>query len=268
MFMNIDELLKNNSWIYNVFNSILAILIAIIIYLLISKIFISKLETKKYRILKGKNSSTYVKLFKSINRYLFIIVLIFALLKINGVNITAMVAGAGIFGIIFGFTIQDALKDFIKGFDIIADSYYKVGDVIRVDKYTGVVLAIGIKTTKLEDIYEKNIVSISNRNIEKVEVLSHMINIDIPLPYELTLKDAEKTIKYITSEIKKIEKVENVEYRGVNDFADSSIKYQIKVYSQPVDKVQTRRNALTCILRCLEEKDIHIPFNQIDVHQK
>ena len=148
--------------------------------------------------------------------------LIFALLKINGVNITAMVAGAGIFGIIFGFTIQDALKDVIKGFDIIADSYYKVGDVIRVDKYTGVVLAIGIKTTKLEDIYEKNIVSISNRNIEKVEVLSHMINIDIPLPYELTLKDAEKTIKYIASEIKKIEKVENVEYRGVNDFADYS----------------------------------------------
>ena len=46
MFMNIDELLKNNPWIYNVFNSILAILIAIIIYLLISKIFISKLETK------------------------------------------------------------------------------------------------------------------------------------------------------------------------------------------------------------------------------
>jgi small conductance mechanosensitive channel len=229
---------------------------------------LKKLENKKLKRVKGNNYSTYVKLFKSIIRYLVIIILIFVLLKINGVNITAMATGVGVVGIVFGFAIQDAVKDIIKGFDIITDSYYKVGDVIRVDKYTGVVLAIGIKTTKLEDIFEKNIVSISNRNIEKVEVLSHMINIDIPLPYEVKLKEAEKTINYIVNNIEKIDKVEKVEYRGVNEFADSSIKYQIKVYCQPIDKVQTRRNSLTCILKCLEEKDIHIPFTQIDIHQK
>ena len=95
-----------------------------------------------------------------------------------------------------------------------------------------------------------------------------MINIDIPLPYDLNLKEAENTINYITKEISKIEKVENVEYRGVNNFADSSIKYQIKVYCPPIDKVQIRRDSLTCILRCLEEKNIAIPFTQIDIHQK
>ena len=179
-----------------------------------------------------------------------------------------MVTGVGIIGIIFGFAIQDALKDIVKGIDIIADSYYRVGDIIRVDNYTGKVLAIGIKTTKLEDIYEKNIVSISNRNIEKVEVISHMINIDIPLPYDLKLSEATNVINYIVDNIKRIDKVENVEYRGVNSFADSSIKYQIKVYCNPIDKVQTRRDALTCILRCLEERGISIPFNQLDIHQK
>lgn len=266
--MNIEEIINKNPWINNIFYSLIVVVLAIIVYFIVSNLFVKKLENKKYRVLKGKNSSTYVKLFKSINRYLFIIVLIFILLKINGVNISAMVTGVGVFGIIFGFTIQDALKDVIKGFDIITDSYYKVGDVVRIDKYTGVVIAIGIKTTKLEDIFEKNIISISNRNIEKVEVLSHMINIDIPLPYDLSLKDATKAIEYITDHINKIDKVEKVEYRGVNDFADSSIKYQIKVYTTPINKVQVRRDALTCILKCLEEKDIHIPFNQIDVHQK
>ncbi len=266
--MNVMELLNNNHWIYNVFYSFLAIIVAIIIYMIFHYLFINKIEKKSYRFFKSKSSSTYVKLFKSINRYLFIIVLIFILLKINGVNISAMVTGVGVLGIIFGFIIQDALKDVIKGFDIITDSYYKVGDVIRVDKYTGLVIAIGIKTTRIEDIFEKNIVSISNRNIEKVEVLSHMINIDIPLPYELELKEAEKTINFIIDNIKKIEKVENVEYRGVNSFADSSIKYQIKVYCPPIDKVQIRRDSLTCIIKCLEEKNIHIPFHQIDIHQK
>ncbi len=266
--MQIEEFIKENTWLVNIFKSLLIILIAILIYMFFSKLFISKLEKRNYKVFKSRKSGTYLKLFKSINRYLYILILIFIILKINGVNITAMVTGVGVIGIIFGFAIQDALKDIIKGFDIIADSYYQVGDIISVDKYTGKVLAIGIKTTRLEDIYEKNIISISNRNIEKVEVLSHMINIDIPLPYDLKLKDAEKAIDYIVKNIKKIDKVENVEYRGVNNFADSSIKYQIKVYCAPIDKVQTRRDALTCILKCLEEKDIHIPFNQIDIHQK
>ena len=266
--MNLDNFINNNPWIYKLFYSLLAIVVAIIIYFLFTNILVNKLKDRKHHFFKGRISDTYIKLFKSLTKYLFIIVSIFVILKINGVNITSMVTGVGVFGIIFGFAIQDALKDVIKGFDIITDSYYKVGDVVRIDKYTGVVIAIGIKTTKLEDIFEKNIVSISNRNIEKVEVLSHMINIDIPLPYELELKDAEKVIKHITDSIKKIEKVEEVEYRGVNEFADSSIKYQIKVYSAPIDKVQVRRDSLTCILKCLEEKDIHIPFTQIDVHQK
>ena len=266
--MDFEKLVDDNPWILNVINSLITILIAIIVYLIISKFFINKFEKTYHKRIKSKKSDTYIKLFKSVIRYLFIFVSLFIILKINGVNITAMATGVGVFGIIFGFAIQDALKDVIKGFDIITDSYYQVGDIVRIDKYTGKVLAIGIKTTKLEDIFEKNIVSISNRNIEKVEVLSHMINIDIPLPYDLSLKEAESTIKYITNQISKIEKVESVEYRGVNEFADSSIKYQIKVYCPPIDKVQTRRDSLTCILRCLEEKNISIPFTQIDIHEK
>ena len=267
--MKIDfaKLLNDNLWVGKIIYSFVAIIIAIIIYEIFNKFVFIKIFGKDNRFFKGKKYSTYIKLFKSINRYLFIIILIFILLKINGVNITSIVTGVGVLGIIFGFAIQDALKDIIKGFDIITDSYYHVGDVIKVDNYTGVVLAIGLKTTRLEDIYHKNIVSISNRNIEKVEVLSHMINIDLPLPYDLKLTDARNAIEYIAENIRKIDKVENVEFCGVNDFADSSIMYQIKVYCKPTDRLQTRRNALTCILDCLEKQDIHIPFKQLDIHQ-
>lgn len=265
----IYEFLSKNQWAVNAFYSIVVIIFALLIYNIFSKLFVNKIDTNNnYRLLKGKKTNTYFRLFRSINRYLFFMILIFVVLKINGVNITSMVTGVGVLGIVFGFAIQDALKDIIKGFDIITDSYYHVGDVIRVDKYTGKVLAIGIKTTRLEDIYEKSIVSISNRNIEKVEILSHMINIDIPLPYDLKVSEAEEAIKEITEKIKKIKSVENAQYHGINEFADSSVKYHIKVYCSPAKILQTRRDALTCIMKCLEERNIHIPFNQIDVHKK
>ena len=263
-----DQILKDNPWIINIIYSIIAIIISAIVYTIFHHFFFANLEKKNIKVLKNNKSNTYINLFKSIARYLFLIVLLFILLKINGVNITSMIAGVGVFGIIFGFAIQDALKDVIKGIDIITDSYYQVGDIIRINKYTGKVLSIGIKTTKIEDVFEKNIVSISNRNIEQVEVLSHMINIDIPLPYELKIKDAESTINYITDEIKKIKTVEKVEYRGVNKLDESCIQYQIKVYSSPINKIQTRRDALTCIIKCLEDKGISVPYNQLDIHQK
>ena len=268
MKMDFGKLLSENLWAYRIFYSLITIIIAIIIYEIFTKLVFKKIAGSDNKFFKGKKYSTYIKLFKSINRYLFILILIFILLKINGVNITSIVTGVGVLGIIFGFAVQDALKDIIKGFDIITDSYYHVGDVIKIDNYTGVALSIGLKTTKLEDIYHKNIVSISNRNIEKVEVLSHMINIDLPLPYDLKVSDAQNAIEDILENIKKIDRVEKAEFCGVNDFADSSIKYQIKVYCTPIDRLQTRRNALTCILECLEKRDIHIPFNQLDIHQK
>ena len=266
--MSFVDFINKNHWVRNILYSLIVIIIAVILYSVFKSIILKKLEGKNYKLLKKKNIETYLKLLRSIGRYLWIIIVFFILLKINGINVTSIVTGVGVLGIVFGLAVQDAMKDIIKGFDIITDSYYKVGDVVRIDKYTGKVIAIGLKTTRLEDIYEKNIISISNRNIEKVEILSHMINIDLPLPYDLKSKKAEDTINYIVGNIKKIKNVEKVEYKGINDFSDSSIKYHIKVYTSPVKKIQIRRDALTCILKCLEEKKISIPFNQLDIHQK
>ena len=262
--MNYIEIIEKYPWILKIMYSLIATCIGILLYMIITKVFINRIESK----LSSKKYKTYIRLIKSINKYIVILIVLITILKINGVNVSTMVTGVGIIGIIIGFAIQDGLKDIIKGFDIISDSYFNVGDIISFDKYTGKVLSIGIKTTKLEDIYTMNIVSISNRNIEKVEVVSHLICIEIPLPYELKLKKAEEVIKYIIDSISKLDKVEKVEYRGVNELADSSIKYLVKIYSSPSLKLQVRRDSLTCIVKCLEEKNIQVPYNQLDIHNK
>ena len=53
------------------------------------------------------------------------------------------------------------------------DNYYQVGDVIKYDNNLGKVTAIGLKTTRIEDINTMNVVSIANRKIQKVEKESH-----------------------------------------------------------------------------------------------
>lgn len=259
----IEELLEE-VWVQRLFFSILTIVISLIIYLLLAHTIIKKMEHGFH----NKKTKTYIRLFRSIIRYLFIIITLFIVLQINGVNITSMIAGVGIFGIIFGFAIQDALKDIIKGFDIISDSYYQVGDVIKYKDVTGKVLSVGLKTTKIEDIYTNNIISISNRNIEQVEVVSNLININIPISYDLKVGYVESIMSEIVNNLKMINNIENAEYRGINDLLDSSMLYQVKVYCDPLKKIQTRRDALVCIVKTLEVNNIKIPYNQLDIHNK
>ena len=218
--------------------------------------------------LENKKTKTYIRLIKNIGRYFFIFVTIAIILQIFGINITSMIAGVGILGIIIGFAIQDALKDIIKGFDIISDSYYQVGYVIKYKDVVGKVVSIGLKTTKLQDVNTLNMVSISNRNIDQVEVVSNLININIPIPYELKLEKAESIISDIVKELKKHQDVEECEYRGIQEFADSSLKYQVKVYCNPIKKVQVRRDCLVSIIKELECHKVSIPYNQIDIQQK
>lgn len=258
----INDVLENK-WVVNILHSLIVIVVSFVIYKSTSY-FLTK--NNKAKLFASNKSKTYSKMLKSIIRYLFLIITVLIILQINGVNVSSMLAGVGIVGVIIGFAVQDALKDIIKGFDILSDAYYRVGDVIKYKEVEGIVLAIGLKTTKIEDVRTLNIVSISNRNIDEVEVVSNLINIDIPLPYEVKLKDAEIIINEILNEIKKIKNVDKCEYRGVNELSDSSLNYQIKVYCNPALKVQTRRDALRCIIKVLEDNKVSVPYNQMDVH--
>lgn len=265
--MNISQILDSDLFMM-ILKSILSIIVSVIIYNIFTIIIGSSINKSGFGKINIKKKATYLKMFKSIIRYVLLVINILIILKIFGINITSMLAGVGIIGIVLGFAIQDALKDIIKGIDIIADNYYQVGDVIKFDNIVGRVVSIGLKTTKLEDIYTFNMVSISNRNIELVEVVSNLINIDVPISYDVNLEKAEKVVNDIVDNIKKHDGVINCEYRGVNDLADSSIKYQIKVYCNPINKVQIRRDSLRYVLLGLDKNNLSVPYNQIDVHQK
>ena len=205
---------------------------------------------------------------KSIFRYVILLLTILALLQINGVNVSSMLAGVGILSVIIGFAVQDVLKDIIKGFDIISDKYFQVGDIIKYKEIEGKVLTIGLKTTKIEDVRSFNTISIANRNIEQVEVVSNSIDVFVPVPYEVSLENAEKAIGDIVIKIKQIENVDDCNYKGVSELADSSIKYMINTRCNPLLKVQMKRNILRCVLLGLRENNIQVPYNQIDIHTK
>ena len=141
-------------------------------------------------------------------------------------------------------------------------------DISKYGEIEGKVLEIGLKTTKIKDLKTSNIISIANRNIEQIEVVSNLIYINIPMPYEVSVLNAEKAVNDIVISIKENNNVNDCKYKSVSELAASSINYLIEVNCKPDFKLQVKRDALRSILLGLEKYAINVPYTQIDVHNK
>lgn len=249
--------------------SIIVVIISIIIYKILKKIINIRIDKiKDSNKANSKKHKTYLKLFNSGIKYLFVIIDLIAILQIYGINVSSIVAGLGVVSIITGLALQDAFKDIIAGFNIILDNYFAVGDVIKIDDVEGKILQINLKTTKLKDINNENVLVIANRNIAKALNISNQLDIDIPIPYEENTTRIEGILYEIINQIKNDKNVQDIKYMGVNEFGESAIFYKLRLWCIPEQKPQVKRNALRIIKLKLDENNINIPYMQIDIHQK
>ena len=68
-----------------------------------------------------------------------------------GVNVTPILASAGVVGLAVGFGAQNLVKDFVSGFFLILENQIRVGDVAIINGTGGLVEAITFRTIVLRD---------------------------------------------------------------------------------------------------------------------
>ena len=224
--------------------------------------------SKTPKVFSSKKRKTYLRMLKSFIGAAVIIIVVLTVLQLLGINVSSMLAGVGIASIIIGFALQDALKDIFRGLEIVADDYYDIGDVIKFGDNIGQVTSINLRTTKMQDMNTMNLVSIANRNIDQVEIVSGYIYIPIPLSHELKIEKAKEIMDEIIKNLSAQDLLLSADYQGITELADSSINYQVVVTCDPINRLQARRNALSAIVATLQEHKISIPYSQLDVHTK
>ena len=119
-------------------------IIAVIVLIMIMKIISSRVKK-----MKNKRSYTVIKLVESIVKYVIILISIFVLLGLWGVDVTTALAGIGIVGLVVGLGAQDLIKDLIAGIGIVIDNQYDVDEVVEINGFKGKVIEIGLRTTRL-----------------------------------------------------------------------------------------------------------------------
>lgn len=256
------DIINENKYI----KELVIIVVALIIYFVVGKI----IDNATNKFIKNKRvdnkTKTFIKVLVNIAKYVFLLFVILTILQLNGINISALLTGVGVVGVVGGVALQDILKDLVMGTNIMVENFFHVGDIVKYNNYVGKVISFGLKSTKIQSIENNDIISIANRNITEVSKVSKWLDIDIPVSYDNKIEDVESVFDKILVSINRIEHVENSEYKGLSDFADSSINYKIRITCNPEYKLQIRRDALRIIKQNFDKNKITIPYTQIDIH--
>lgn len=258
-----QEFLNHINW-HNIFSSAATIIIAIVLYQVVKLPFKRAFKRNK----DNKSRNTVIAMFGSFIRIAYISLVFLFILQINGIDVSGILAGVGVASIAFGLAIQDTLKDIIRGVSIVSEDYFKMGDYVTIGEHSGTVIYSGIRSTKLKNGLTGDVISIANRNIEKVKVSASTINLDVPLSYELKLKNAESIMEEIAAATNNIENVIESEYRGVAGLGDSAINYRLYAKTEQGKRVVTKRKIYHTILEILEKHHVSVPYQQLDVHKK
>lgn len=222
----------------------------------------------KPAIISTKKRKTYLRMLRSIIAAAIVIIVILIALQLLGVNVSSMLAGVGIASIVIGFALQDAMKDIFRGLEIVSDNYYDIGDVISFGSNVGQVLSINLRTTKIQDINTMNIVSIANRNIDKVEVVTGYIYISAPLPLRIKPSAAETIMSEIATNVERVSGVTSVISQGLTEITNSSLNYQLQITCDPMNQLQVRRDSLGVIATTLASHKILLPYTELTLHDK
>ena len=264
----------------------LTILIAIVVSFLIKYIIkflvgrfvqsASKL-THTSHIDKKKCSKTLVSVFNASALVIIWITALMTIVKLSGIDLTPLMTGAGLFGVVISFGAQSTIRDILAGIFIIAENQYRVGDIISVysggQTLSGSVEEITLRITKIRDI-DGNLHIIRNGSSEAMTNRTFKyanVNIDLNVAYEADMSDVEKVINQVGEEMNKDEKwskviLEPIKFLRVDEFEDSTIRVKSLGKVEAAEQWSVAGEFRRRIKIAFDKNNISFPYNQLVVH--
>lgn len=109
------------------------------------------------------------QIISSSSHVVIIVLAVIMILHELGLNITPIIASAGLLGVAFSLGAQNLMKDILNGFFILLEDQFAIGDKVKLGDYSGTVEKMNLRTTTLKDS-DGNIHIVPNSEIKQVTV--------------------------------------------------------------------------------------------------
>jgi small conductance mechanosensitive channel len=190
-----------------------------------------------------------------------------------GVNVTPILASAGVVGLAVGFGAQNLVKDFVSGFFLILENQIRVGDVAIINGTGGLVEAITFRTIVLRD--QAAVVHVFPNG--SINTLSNMTKdwsayvMDIGVGYREDTDRVIEVMRRVAGELQSDPQygsamLEPIEIIGVDAFTDSAVIIKARLKTLPIRQWMVGREYRRRLKKAFEAENIEFPFPQRTVH--
>ncbi len=180
-----------------------------------------------------------------------------------------LIASAGVVGVALGFGAQNLVKDYLNGMFMILEDQYGVGDAIDAGEASGIVEAVGLRTTRLRSV-DGTVWHIRNGEIVRIGNMSQGWSralLDVSVAYDTDVDLATTTIKAVADSVWKDEVLglvvlEEPEVWGVEDLGVDGMAIRLVVKTAPLEQWVVARELRRRIKDAFEAAGIEIPLPQ------
>ena len=186
-----------------------------------------------------------------------------------GFELGPVIASAGIAGVALGFGAQNLVKDYLNGMFMILEDQYGVGDAIDAGEASGIVEAVGLRTTRLRSV-DGTVWHIRNGEILRVGNMSQGWSralLDVSVAYDTDTDLAARVIKEVAdsvwhdAELGKLV-LEEPEVWGVENLGVDGIAIRLVVKTAPLEQWTVARELRRRVKTAFAERGIEIPLPQ------
>ena len=191
-----------------------------------------------------------------------------------GINMSLMWAGAAALLVGVGIGLQQTFADFFAGITMLFERSVKIGDVLELENFRGIVKRIGLRTSVLITPEEKRLVipnsKLTNNKVNNWSQSSRGLrfSVQVGIAYGSDTDLVKKILLNVANKTSGILKTPKPFVR-FDDFGDSALVFTLLFFSKSYMHVENIQSDLRFeIDQRFKENNITIPFPQRDVWMK
>src|SRR4051812_20766482 len=198
-----------------------------------------------------KRAATLSNVLRKLASIFIVVIAVLAIFNTLGISILPFLATAGVAGIAIAFGAQTLVKDFFRGFFLLAENQIRQGDVVEVAGKSGLVEDLTLRYVQLRD-YEGNVHYVPNGEIGVVTSSSRsfayaVIDVTIALDQDIApvieiMRETGAQLRANSVFAPKI--LEDLDIAGIETWNERGITLRARIKVRALEQANVRREYL------------------------
>jgi moderate conductance mechanosensitive channel len=217
-----------------------------------------------------RRAATLSGVLRKLSAILIGVIATLAIFNTLGISILPFLATAGVAGIAIAFGAQSLVKDFFRGFFLLAENQIRQGDVVTIAGKSGLVEDLTLRYVQLRD-YEGNVHYVPNGEIGVVTSSSRTFAyavVDVTIALE---QDIQPVIEVMTETGKKLRAnpefgskiLDDLDIAGIESWTASGITLRGRIKVRAQEQSNVKREYLLRLKHAFDKADIQQPKSTV-----